>query len=150
MSTLHEVQTVDAAVESSCWPATVASVVSARDKVVRFARQAGVTARGLDDIKLAVSEACTNAVLHAYAPDSREGETFAVACRRDAAEIVVEVSDHGRGLGPRRDSPGLGLGLVVIAQLAVKLVITTPPGGGTHMRMSFGFDQRAGSTRHGS
>jgi serine/threonine-protein kinase RsbW len=130
---------VEAPAASGAWPAIVASVVPARDEVVGFARRVGVSSRGLDDIKLATSEACTNAVLHAYEPD-REGQTFAISCRKVAAEVVVEVCDHGRGLGPRRDSPGLGLGLALIAQLAEKLEILTPPGGGTQLRMSFGID----------
>lgn len=88
------------------------------------------------DIKLAVTEACTNVVLHAYADD--EGPLEVDASIFDD-EIVVVVRDHGSGIHPRPDSPGLGLGLPLIATLSQSLELE---GGSsdapTEVRMTFG------------
>src|SRR5947209_8668055 len=125
------------------WPATVESVVPARDEVVRFARSVGASRRTLDDIKLATSEACTNAVLHAYAPEHSDTPTFLVSFESLDGEIVVQVRDHGSGLAPRPNSSGLGLGLALIAEVARAVAITTAGGGGTQLRMCFSIDAAA-------
>src|SRR3712207_7720597 len=56
----------------------------------------------LADVKLAVTEACTNVVVHAY-PDG-EGPLEVAATVRDNRLSVV-VRDEGRGILPRPDSP---------------------------------------------
>jgi len=50
---------------------------------------------------------------------------------------VVTVRDHGSGMAPRVDSPGLGVGLPVMAAIADALEIDTPDGAGTIVRMTF-------------
>jgi anti-sigma regulatory factor (Ser/Thr protein kinase) len=70
----------------------------------------------LSDIRLAVTEACTNVVVHAY-PDGRDGP-MEVAATLLGDELTVVVRDEGPGISPRPDSPGLGLGLPLIASLA--------------------------------
>ncbi|HEX4838757.1 MAG TPA: ATP-binding protein [Solirubrobacteraceae bacterium] len=70
----------------------------------------------LSDIRLAVTEACANVVVHAY-PDDHEG-LMEVVASMDDDELTVLVRDWGRGIRPRPDSPGLGLGLSLIAALA--------------------------------
>jgi serine/threonine-protein kinase RsbW/stage II sporulation protein AB (anti-sigma F factor) len=47
------------------------------------------------------------------------------------------VSDEGRGILPRADSPGLGLGLPLIATLAESLELGTGDNEETEVRMSF-------------
>src|SRR3954452_4367281 len=64
----------------------------------------------LNDIALAVTEATTNAVLHAYR-DSDEPGTVTVTAERENEHVCLYVRDEGSGLAPRVDSPGLGLGL---------------------------------------
>jgi serine/threonine-protein kinase RsbW len=88
----------------------------------------------LSDIKLAVTEACTNVVVHAY-PDG-EGP-LAVRARVDERVLTVVVADDGRGISPRPDSPGLGLGLPLIATLAESLELGTGPTDHTEVRMTF-------------
>lgn len=95
----------------------------------------GVTEERIADITLAVTEACANAVLHAY-PHSR-GQFEAAADLSPAGELVVTVRDHGSGMAPRVDSPGLGVGLPVMAAIADVLEIDTPGGSGTLVRMTF-------------
>jgi|SRR5438067_13127222 serine/threonine-protein kinase RsbW len=87
------------------------------------------------DVLLAVSEACTNAVVHAY-PDGTAGRLEATVGWVEE-ELTITVRDRGKGFAPRVDSPGLGLGLPVIGSLARKLEIRTPPGGGTEVAMTF-------------
>jgi serine/threonine-protein kinase RsbW len=95
----------------------------------------GVTEERISDITLAVTEACANAVLHAYM-DSR-GQFEAAADLSPAGELVVTVRDYGSGMAPRVDSPGLGVGLPVMAAIADALEIDTPGGSGTVVRMTF-------------
>jgi len=71
-------------------------------------------------VALAVSEAVTNVVIHAYRdrdPDSKPGEVH-VTVTIDGEELLVSVTDDGTGMRPRSDSPGAGLGLPMIAKLA--------------------------------
>jgi len=91
----------------------------------------------LADIKLAVTEACTNVVVHAY-PD-REGP-LGVAAILDDRTLTVVVVDEGRGITPRPDSPGLGLGLPLIATLAESLELGTSADNQTEVRMTFNLD----------
>src|SRR6476619_7174077 len=86
------------------------------------------------DIKLAVTEACTNVVVHAY-PDG-EGPLGICAWVRDD-RLTVVVHDEGRGMLPRPDSPGLGLGLPLIATLAESLELGTGADDRTEVRMTF-------------
>ena len=54
-----------------------------------------------------------------------------------AGRLVVTVRDHGSGMAPRVDSPGLGVGLPVMAAIAEALEIDAPDGSGTLVRMTF-------------
>lgn len=89
----------------------------------------------LSDIRLAVTEACTNVVVHAY-PDGREGPMEVIASLL-GDELTVIVRDEGRGVGPRPDSPGLGLGLPLIASLTESLQLGRDAQDRTEVRMTF-------------
>ena len=116
-------------------PAVAASVGTIRGGVREFARERGVADAILIDLALAVTEAVTNAVVHAFIGR----ETGSVWTRIEAApdELVVVVTDDGRGMQPRADSPGLGLGLPTIASLTTAMDMHAPPGGGTVVTMTF-------------
>jgi serine/threonine-protein kinase RsbW len=94
-------------------------------------------ARDPDAIALAVTEAVTNAVLHAYVDAAEPGEVEVIVQRvaEDCVEILV--CDDGRGMRPRTDSPGLGLGLPLVATLAEHFEVQARVGGGTRVRMAF-------------
>jgi serine/threonine-protein kinase RsbW len=81
-----------------------------------------------------VSEAVSNALIHGYGESTGRVQ---MVVEVSADEFVVTVSDRGGGLAPRSDSPGLGLGLSIIAQLTRALRVDSPPGGGTSLRMTF-------------
>jgi signal transduction histidine kinase len=55
----------------------------------------------------------------------------------DAGGLCIAVLDDGLGISPRPDSPGLGLGMPLIANLAENLEVRTRPEGGTEVRMRF-------------
>jgi len=124
------------------WPAVATSVSEARAAVTDFAQAAGASADALAAVSLAVSEAVTNAVLHAYLDHETPG-TVEVRARFEAEQVVIEVADEGRGMSPRTDSPGLGLGLPLIAQMTQSLEVHARAGGGTEIRMSFALDATA-------
>jgi anti-sigma regulatory factor (Ser/Thr protein kinase) len=130
------------------YPARAGSVPRARHDLTEFAREAGAGDEGLERIRLAASEALTNAVLHAYeAPGGRI--SVSAACVQ--GELLVLVSDQGAGLRVRQ-SRGLGLGLALIAQVVDDFQILSRGTGGTELRMEFQLDPAAdpGQLRRGS
>jgi anti-sigma regulatory factor (Ser/Thr protein kinase) len=114
----------------------------AREAVRRFALEQGADADTLAAIELCVSEAVSNAVLHAYRRLGRCGPVEVEAHRPDGY-LYVHVRDHGSGLRRREDSPGLGLGLPLITQSATELDIRTEVAGGTELVMRFDLSGRA-------
>lgn len=108
-----------------------------RRNAVAYAGEVGASPELSQAIALAVSEAVTNAVLHAYA-GGEPGEV-SVHCRENRGAIVVEVADAGAGVTPRTDSPGLGHGLAIVGSLVQSLEIAGHADGpGTVVRMTFG------------
>ncbi|WP_321167654.1 ATP-binding protein [Baekduia soli] len=95
-----------------------------------YAKTQGVI--DLDGVALAVSEAVTNVVLHAYLDDQVPGVVEVVAAS-DGDAFEVRVCDDGRRRRPRPDSPGVGAGLPLIATLTTSLDIGSKQGGGTRL-----------------
>jgi serine/threonine-protein kinase RsbW/stage II sporulation protein AB (anti-sigma F factor) len=116
-------------------PALEESVPQLRRAVQEFAAGCGASRAVLGDVALAVSEAATNAVLHAFL--EREPGTVRVCASIGVDEIRVVVTDDGRGMQPRPDSPGLGMGLPLIGQVTTHFDIRVAPGGGTELSMTF-------------
>ena len=120
-----------------------------------FAAAHGAPERVVADIALAVSELVTNAVMHAYV--DRAPGTIRAEASAGLEELVIVVSDDGRGMQPRSDSPGLGLGLPLVGQLATTVDLREPPGGGAELCVTFaapgvrglGAGRRAASGRRG-
>jgi serine/threonine-protein kinase RsbW/stage II sporulation protein AB (anti-sigma F factor) len=106
--------------------ATPRAIASVRNAVVGVAERAGAAPQTVAAVRLAVSEAATNAVRHAYDEGKVDGEIRASARVEgdDRDVLVVAVCDDGPGLHPRPDSPGMGLGLPLIAQSAESIDIT--------------------------
>jgi anti-sigma regulatory factor (Ser/Thr protein kinase) len=127
-------------------PPEVLLVMPARPEGVGVVRQAlaGVAdaldfdASVLADMKMAVTEACTNVVVHAYEEDGMlEVEMLA---GEDGLTIVVR--DHGAGIQPRparSGAPALGLGLPLIAALSDAFELRGSAGVGTEVRMTFAY-----------
>ena len=124
---------------SATWvlPAEPAAVSLLRRRAVEFASSAGVSDEVTQAIALAVSETVTNAVVHAY--DHDDPGPVRVSCQLDGERLIVEVADRGVGIGPRRDSPGIGHGLATVGALVQRLEIAPGPAGrGTAVTMIFG------------
>ena len=118
------------------FPAVADSVSAARRLVTGWLRASSADELMVEDIGLAVSEACTNVVVHGY-PDGSEG-SFRICAENAGASVRVTVTDEGRGMTPRPDSPGLGLGLPLMAALTDSLEIRPKPRGpGTTVAMLF-------------
>jgi stage II sporulation protein AB (anti-sigma F factor) len=76
-------------------------------------------------------------VVHAYIDALAPGDVEVSAQRHPGNGIEIHVCDDGRGMMPRRDSPGLGVGLPLITKLAQRFKVETRPGGGTLVSMLF-------------
>jgi serine/threonine-protein kinase RsbW len=121
------------------WPAEVSSVSTARHKVVDWLRQHSTPDPPLSDIALVLSEAMSNAVMHAYVGHPEPGDIH-VAVRIERDEVMVAVEDHGNGLSPRPDSPGLGYGLALMMALSERFEAQTAERRGTRLRLWFSRD----------
>ena len=116
--------------------AIAANVAIMRSGVVVFAAEHGASRRAQADIALAVSEALTNAVVHAFV--KRPTGTMSILAESAAGALHVRISDDGSGMGRRADSPGMGLGLGLITRLTSSADYHPGPRGkGTELRLSF-------------
>lgn len=114
-------------------PQNVATVRSAIRAFVEM-----LDLRSVESIALAVTEAATNAVVHAYR-DRDEPGLLKIVAARTADGVLVSVADDGCGLRPRTDSPGLGLGLAIMQHHAAEVAFVGPPQrpAGTEVRLRF-------------
>jgi serine phosphatase RsbU (regulator of sigma subunit)/anti-sigma regulatory factor (Ser/Thr protein kinase) len=111
-------------------PAEPDSVALVRHRLERWLTDTGCGRDDVFAIKLAVSEACANAVEHAYGPE--RGHTFTLSAQRDGEAVAIEVRDGGHWRPPRGSARGLGL--QIIEQLMDKLELEQT-GSGTVVRM---------------
>jgi serine/threonine-protein kinase RsbW len=117
------------------FPAQADQVRLARREVEACARENGAVDPA--GIALAVSEAVTNAVIHAYVGQPRVGDVEVLVERHPGNGLEIHVCDEGRGMLPRDDSPGLGFGLPLVARLAQHFRVEARPTGGTAVSMTF-------------
>jgi serine/threonine-protein kinase RsbW len=119
---------------SVTYEAKPSSIAAARAALADFAAKAGASDVQIDGIRLAASEAVTNAVLHAYRGGPGQIQVTAALTGR---ELWILVSDEGGGMQPQADRPGLGLGLGLISQVCDDMAIVPRSGGGTELRILF-------------
>jgi serine/threonine-protein kinase RsbW len=118
-------------------PAQPVNVAVIRQALTGVAESLEISAAILADINMAVTEACTNVILHAY-PDGTG--RFEVDVCPNGAQVDVIVRDTGAGFMPRpvQQNSSWRLGLPLIAALADGLEVTSGEGGhGTVVRMTF-------------
>jgi serine/threonine-protein kinase RsbW len=114
-------------------PAKAEYIALGRLAVAGLLRARAVEPEVLADVKLALTEACSNSIRHAYV-DGREGE---VEIRYELADttLAVEVSDEGGGFDPSLLETGSGirdeggLGIAIIRALTDDLIIGPRSGG---------------------
>jgi serine/threonine-protein kinase RsbW/stage II sporulation protein AB (anti-sigma F factor) len=88
-------------------------------------------------VALCVSEAVTNAVVHGYRSAASQDDAIEVRAWEQDGGLCVVVRDYGRGLAPRDDSPGLGLGMPLMSAMADRFALA-PDAPGTRVEMWFG------------
>jgi serine/threonine-protein kinase RsbW len=118
-------------------PARPENVAVVRQAVGGAASALGLEEPLLADVKMAVSEACANVVIHAY----RDGDgPMEIELQPGDGMLTVVVKDRGNGVRPRLDPEGsnLGLGLPLMAALCNEVEVRHGDGdGGTEVRMAF-------------
>jgi stage II sporulation protein AB (anti-sigma F factor) len=125
------------------FPARSENESLARVAVASFAAQLDPTMEKLTELKTAVSEAVTNAIIHGY--DERPGEVrIECAIYQGVVEVVVE--DDGVGIPDieqarqplytsRPELERSGMGITIMENFVDELVIESTPGQGTRVRM---------------
>ena len=125
------------------FPSRSANEGFARGAVACFAAQLDPTLEELGDIKTAVSEAVTNAIVHAY-PDTL-GKVVVKAKILDGNVLEVTVRDWGRGIPdveqarkPLYTTGGeerSGMGFTIMESFMDKLTVRSAEGKGTRVTM---------------
>jgi anti-sigma regulatory factor (Ser/Thr protein kinase) len=118
-------------------PARQDSLALMRHVVRGFRDAYDIPQATMDDIVLAVSEAATNSVVHAYG--KRRGTVTLVAHVNGDGLLQILVRDHGGGIQPPADTPMMGHGLALMEHVATALEIIGSPAG-TDVVMTFGIE----------
>lgn len=118
------------------------NVAFARQSVAIFAAQLDFSIDDIDEIKVAVSEAVSNAVIHGYGDEPGMVRIEVKLCKD---ELEVTVADQGRGIADvawatqpthtTRPEERMGLGLVFVREYMDELSIESAVGKGTTVRM---------------
>jgi serine/threonine-protein kinase RsbW len=119
-------------------PAKAEYITLGRLALTAIARVRPLPEETLSDLKLALTEACTNSVRHAYV--GRTG-TVEIVYQLEPDRLVVEVTDDGAGFRPEdvagSDNGDLsegGLGIAIIRAVADEVEIGRRESGGSRLR----------------
>ena len=107
-----------------------------RQTVGGAAREFGASQAVVDDLKLAVTEACSNVVKYAY---RGEPGLLEVDVRPLDDGFIVEVSDHGTWLKRDGEADAGGLGIPLMEAVTRSFAIATDDEG-THVRLEFALE----------
>lgn len=116
-------------------PARAENVPLARHALAGLAETLGMDPAEVADLKTVVTEACMNAVIHAYR-DGTEGP-LDIQAWAEETQFVIRVRDYGQGIRPLADVErrSLRLGLPLIAALTESFAVSGVPGHGTEVTM---------------
>jgi serine/threonine-protein kinase RsbW len=120
-------------------PARSENLKTVRRAVSDFAASVGVDDETIADLRLAVNEACSNVIRHAYEEDGGEME---VQARPIGDSLLVVVQDRGRGLASPSSDPGSGLGLRVASAVSGSFALQQNAPG-TEVRLVFPIGEAA-------
>lgn len=119
-------------------PSKAEWVAVARLAVAAVANRLNFSIEDIEDVKLAVAEACTNCIQHAAGSDQIE-----ITCETDPESLTVRVRDHGSGTRPeqiqsrRVDEPRVGgLGVFLIRSLMDSVEYDVSTESGTNLVMT--------------
>lgn len=118
------------------YPAQPTHLAEIRRDVADAATGCGADESALLRIGLAVSEAATNAIRHAYRDRTPAGDVHVLVNHFDDF-LDVSICDDGTGIVPGSVSPGMGLGLSLMAHEATSFEIRTSPEDGTEVVLRF-------------
>ena len=114
-------------------------VGTVRIAVSHVAANIGFDIEAIDDIKVAVSEACTNIIRHSH---DHSNYTYEVDIEREEKGITITVADQGVGFVPEEysepvlgDTRGGGMGIYILKALMDEVDIQSEVGVGTNIRM---------------
>lgn len=116
----------------------------ARMVVMGFMVDMNPTMDELTDVKTAVSEAVTNAIIHGYEEDS--SKAVEMVCMRENEKLTVIVEDYGVGIEniedarqpfftTKADMERSGMGFVFMETFMDEVQIASEPGRGTRIQM---------------
>jgi serine/threonine-protein kinase RsbW len=121
-------------------PARPEFIALGRLALTGLARTRALSAEIVADLKLALTEACSNSVRHAY-DEGREG-VVEIRYELSGDRIAIQVTDDGSGFDPetlQRAQEELdegGLGIAIIRALTDELEIGARPEGGSRLRFT--------------
>jgi anti-sigma regulatory factor (Ser/Thr protein kinase) len=99
-------------------PAEPKTLAHVRRILRRWLRERGADEGEVAEMTIAVSEACANAIEHAYSPSPA---TFELHGSVREGEITITVRDSGRWRAPRGQNRGRGLSIIVAAMDDVQI-----------------------------
>jgi serine/threonine-protein kinase RsbW len=121
-------------------PARAEYITLCRLALTGIARVRDLSDEVVADLKLALTEAASNSVRHAYSEADQTG-VVEISYELHADRLVIEVTDDGEGFDPEEtDDPPEelsegGLGIAIIRSIADEVEIRTQPGGkGSRLR----------------
>lgn len=129
-------------------PAKAEYVVLARLALAGLLRQQRFSEDAVTDLKLAITEACTNSVRHARKANGEGGSLIHVSLAMGADRVVMVVEDDGSGLEEERacDEPGRpnggglptegGMGMCIIRAVVDEFLLERPEAGGTRLTLT--------------
>jgi len=130
-------------IQTWTYPADVSHVSAARHAVGAYARSNGVPEASVRCLKQALSEAVTNSVLHGYC--STDGGTVAVTLVIERGTASLRVIDDGQGLSEPTTRGGLGMGMLLMREMADRMTVgAAPTGHGTEVCMAFDYSAAEG------
>jgi serine/threonine-protein kinase RsbW len=132
-------QTEDVGEITLSLPARSENLGAVRRALSEFAASVGADDQTIADLRLAVNEACSNVVRHAY---EEEPGAMCVEARPIGGYLVVVIHDEGRGLSQASSDPGAGLGLRVASAVSNSFEVRQKSAG-TEVRLAFPIGQAA-------
>jgi serine/threonine-protein kinase RsbW len=105
------------------WPARPRELASIRHEVHRWLAPLGLTEDAADDIVLAINEAASNAIEHAYASASAHN-IVELTFWTEPAAMCIEIIDHGQWQAPSPpELTGRGRGIPLMQRLIEAVLI---------------------------
>jgi serine/threonine-protein kinase RsbW len=110
-----------------------------RDFITGIAAESGINEQDIDNIELAVDEACANVIEHGYDPDDPD-KSLTIRMEIDPTRLVLKIIDQGKQFDPRsKQTPNIkqlvemkrdgGLGISLIKRTMDEIDYRTTPEG---------------------